>query len=114
MNVRSFLTNITDGATVKANSNLNLRGIAFDGGYGVSDVVVSADDGETWTQAVLGEDLGKYSFREWKAKVSLEPGKHRLMVRAANRAGQSQPLQALWNPSGYMRNVVEVTNVIAA
>ena len=79
-----------------------------------SRTTVSVDDGETWTAATLGENFGKYSFREWKANVSLDPGKHRLMVRAANRAGQSQPLQPLWNPSGYMRNVVEVTNVIAA
>jgi len=113
-NVRSFLTNIADGATVAANKEVGLRGIAFDGGYGVSDVVVSVDDGETWTEAKLGENLGKYSFRQWTAKVALEPGKHRLMVRAANRIGQSQPLEPLWNPSGYMRNVVEVTNVIAA
>ena len=74
---------------MKANSNLALRGIAFDGGYGISDVAVSADDGKTWAEAALGEDLGKYSFREWKANVSLEPGKRRLMVRAANRIGQS-------------------------
>jgi sulfite dehydrogenase (cytochrome) subunit A len=113
-NVRSFLTNVTDGATVKANSNLGLRGIAFDGGYGVSDVVVSADGGETWTEAALGKDFGKYSFREWRASVALAPGKRRLMVRAANRIGQTQPLEPLWNPAGYMRNVVEVTNVIAA
>jgi sulfite dehydrogenase (cytochrome) subunit A len=113
-NVRSFLTNIADGATIVANTNVSLRGIAFDGGYGVSDVVVSTDDGKTWTEAALGENLGKYSFREWKASVALAPGKHRLMVRAANRAGQSQPLEPLWNPSGYMRNVVEATNVIAA
>jgi len=113
-NVRSFLTNVADGATVKADSNLGLRGIAFDGGYGVSDVAVSADGGKTWVEATLGEDFGKYSFREWKANVSLAPGKRRLMVRAANRIGQTQPLEPLWNSSGYMRNVVEVTNVIAA
>src|SRR5271166_5508128 len=41
-NVRSFLTNIVDGATVAADKDLNLRGIAFDGGLGISDVVVSA------------------------------------------------------------------------
>jgi sulfite dehydrogenase len=113
-NVRSFLTNIADGATIAANSNVSLRGIAFDGGYGVSDVVVSADAGKTWNEAALGENLGKYSFREWRANVALAPGKHRLMVRAANRAGQSQPLEPLWNPSGYMRNVVEATDVTAA
>ena len=113
-NVRSFLTNIADGETVPANKDVGLRGIAFDGGQGISDVAVSADSGKTWIEATLGDDLGPYSFREWKANLKLAPGKHGLMVRAANRAGQSQPLEPLWNPAGYMRNVVEVTNVIAA
>ena len=113
-NVRSFLTNIAEGATVPANKDVGLRGIAFDGGQGISDVAVSADNGKTWTESTLGDDLGPYSFREWKANVTLAPGKYRLMVRAANRAGESQPLEPLWNPAGYMRNVVEVTNVIAA
>jgi sulfite dehydrogenase (cytochrome) subunit A len=113
-NVRSFLTNIAEGATVAADKDLSLRGIAFDGGYGISDVVVSGDGGKTWIEADLGENLGKYSFRGWNAKVALPAGKHRLMVRATNRIGQSQPLEPLWNPAGYMRNVVEVTNVIAA
>jgi len=113
-NVRSFMTNIADGAAVKANADLELRGIAFDGGFGISDVVVSPDGGRTWIGATLGEDLGKYSFRAWKARLTLPPGKHRLMVRAANRIGQSQPLTPLWNPAGYMRNVVEVANVTAA
>ena len=108
------MTNVVDGATVAANTELGLRGIAFDGGQGISDVAVSADDGKTWTEAALGDSLGPYSFREWRANVMLAPGKHRLMVRAANRAGQSQPLEPLWNPSGYMRNVVEATNVVAA
>ena len=92
----------------------SLRGIAFDGGYGISDVVVSPDGGATWIGATLGEDLGRYSFREWKVRLALPPGKHRLMVRATNRAGQSQPLEPLWNPAGYMRNVVEAANVTAA
>jgi hypothetical protein len=99
---------------VAANSDLVLRGIAFDGGFGITDVVVSADGGATWVGAALGEDLGKYSFREWKARVALPPGKHQLKVRATNRIGQSQPLGPLWNPAGHVRNVVEVTHVTAA
>ena len=114
LNVRSFLTNIAEGAMVPAGSDLSLRGFAFDGGYGVSDVVVSADGGKSWIGAALEQDLGKFSFRGWKANVTLPPGNHRLMVRASNRIGQSQPFVPLWNPSGYMRNVVEVTNVSAS
>ena len=29
------------------------------------------------------------------------------MARAVNRVGESQPAEPLWNPSGYLRNVVD-------
>ena len=66
-----------------------------------------------WTAAKLGPDLGRYSFREWRTALRLPPGKHELKVRALNRIGQSQPMAPLWNPSGYMRNVVETVRVQA-
>lgn len=112
--VRSFITNLKDGATVRARSPLLVRGIAFDGGYGIREVALSIDGGRTWKDAALGSDLGKYSFRPWQTTVSLEPGAQELKVRAVNVIGQSQPLEALWNPAGYMRNVVETTHVTAA
>jgi sulfite dehydrogenase len=112
-NVRSFLTNVLDGAKVKAERDIPLRGIAFDGGYGITDVTISTDGGHSWRSAILGENHGKYSFREWRTVVRLPKGEHVLMVRAANRIGQSQPMETLWSPSGYMRNVVETTRVHA-
>ncbi|AXC50598.1 oxidase [Paracoccus suum] len=113
-NVRSFITNKVNGDVVAANAPLALRGIAFDGGYGITDVSLSADGGATWTRAKLGEDLGKYSFREWTLDLPVASGDIALMVRASNRIGQTQPMEALWNPAGYMRNVVETTHVKAA
>lgn len=112
--IRSFVTSVADGASVKAGAETLLRGIAFDGGYGITEVAVSTDDGKTWTGAKLGEDLGKYSFRPWTLPVKLAKGEHQIKVRAMNRIGQTQPLQPLWNQSGYMRNVVETTRVRAA
>lgn len=112
--VRSFITNIADGAKVKAGGRVLVRGIAFDGGYGIREVAVSTDGGRTWRETTLGKDLGKYSFREWHTTVALAPGRHELKVRAVNAIGQSQPMDALWNPAGYMRNVVESTRVTAA
>jgi sulfite dehydrogenase len=112
--VRSFITSLADGDMVKAYQDIVVKGIAFDGGYGVTDVLLSTDDGRAWTAARLGEDLGKYSFREWQAAIRLPAGAHALRVRAINRLGQSQPDTASWNPAGYMRNVVEVTRVRAA
>jgi sulfite dehydrogenase (cytochrome) subunit A len=114
LDVRSFITNVTDGAKVKAGGETLLKGIAFDGGYGITDVLLSTDGGKIWTEAKLGQDLGKYSFREWQTVVKLPAGNHELNVRAVNRIGQSQPSEPLWNPPGYMRNVVETVRVSAA
>jgi hypothetical protein len=38
---------------------------------------------------------------------------HDLRVRAWNRAGNGQPLEALWQPAGYTGNVVESVKVTA-
>jgi hypothetical protein len=111
--VRSFITNVTDGAKLKPGST-TLKGIAFDGGKGIKEVAVSIDGGKTWTPSRLGKDLGKYSFREWKLRLKLAAGAHELKVRATNNAGDVQPMTPLWNPAGYLRNVVETVRVTVA
>ncbi|MHA3775325.1 SorA family sulfite dehydrogenase catalytic subunit [Verrucomicrobiota bacterium sgz303538] len=114
-NVRSFITSVSDGATLPKNRETLVRGIAFDGGYGITQVLFSADGGRTWQEAALGKDLGKYSFREWSIPFKpTQAGKIDLKVKATNRIGQSQPLEPLWNPPGYMRNVVETVHVNVA
>ena len=111
--VRSFITSVGDGAKVAAGQQIVLKGIAFDGGTGIKEVTVSTD-GKSWTPAKLGQDLGKYSFREWQLPVTLAAGPHELKVRATSNGGQTQPMTPLWNPAGYLRNVVETTHVTAA
>ena len=92
-----------------------VRGLAFDGGYGITEVVFSDDGGQTWRQAQLGKDLGKYSFREWTLSFTPQKaGPLELKVKATNRIGQSQPAELLWNPAGYMRNVIETVRVSVA
>src|SRR6267154_4933080 len=99
--VRSFITNVTDGAKLKP-GRTTLKGIAFDGGKGIKEVAVSLDGGRTWTPAKLGKDLGKYSFREWKLPLKLAAGAYELKVRATNNAGDTQPMEPTWNPAGYL------------
>jgi sulfite dehydrogenase len=107
-NVRSFITSHRDGAVLRPRVACLLRGIAFDGGAGIREVLVSVDGGRTWQAAQLGRDHGRYSFREWTlAYTPLQPGAVEFKVKATNRLGESQPAEALWNPAGYMRNVVE-------
>ena len=113
-NVRSFITSLADQARVPAGKAIEVRGIAFDGGQGIREVAWSADAGQTWREAVLGEDLGRYSFRPFHFGFTPVKGVNDLRVRAWNRSGQSQPMEALWQPAGYMRNVVESVKVVAA
>ena len=113
-NVRSFITSQADGARIKAGQVTEVKGIAFDGGYGIQQVLFSEDGGKTWRETELGKDFGKYSFREWQIHFTPKRADwYTLEVKATNRIGQSQPIEALWNPAGYMRNVVEAIRVQA-
>ncbi|MFO1316422.1 MAG: molybdopterin-dependent oxidoreductase [Burkholderiales bacterium] len=112
--VRSFITSLQNGARIPAGQQTVVRGIAFDGGQGIREVAYSTDGGKSWREAALGSDLGRYSFREFTFAFTPERGTHDLLVRAWNRSGASQPMTALWQPAGYMRNVVEHVAVTAA
>ena len=112
---RSFITNVKSGETVQAGAPTFVRGIAFGGDTGVAQVDLSNDGGKTWQAAQLGKDQGKYSFRQWEARFTLPAkGNYTLMVRSTNSDGVAQPAQSNWNPSGFMRNVIEATPVVAA
>ena len=114
-NIRSFITSLADGDRVSVGKQSVVKGIAFDGGYGIREVLFSEDGGKNWREAELGKDLGKYSFREWTIPFAPQKaGNYELKVRAMNRLGQTQPLEPLWNPAGYMRNVVETVKVAVA
>jgi sulfite dehydrogenase len=114
MTVRSFIATPEPGARVGVGQPVTLKGIAFDGGSGITEVQLSSDRGVTWRRVRLGSDLGRYSFREWSATWTPPgPGQHRLMVRAFNAIGESQSPQPLWNPAGYLRNVIEHVDVQA-
>ena len=114
LDVRSFITNLADGAKLKSGAATMVRGIAFDGGHGIKEVELSSDGGKTWKATQLGRDLGKYSFRPWQTTIKLPAGTAALMVRATSRSGEVQPMEPRWNPAGYMRNVVETVHVEAA
>ncbi|CAN5778390.1 molybdopterin-dependent oxidoreductase [soil metagenome] len=113
--VRSFITSVQNGGVLPAGRAVELKGIAFDAGAGIKTVEVSIDGGQQWREAALGKDLGRYSFREWRAPATFaQKGKAVLMVRAVNQKGEGQPAIADWNPAGYRRHVVESTAVTIA
>jgi len=112
---RSFVTNIASGDKVNAAAPTTLRGIAFGGDSGVASVDVSIDEGKSWRPTTLGKDEGKYGFRQWQTQFTPpSPGKYSLLSRCTNSNGVAQPDTPNWNPAGFMRNVVESVDIVAA
>jgi DMSO/TMAO reductase YedYZ molybdopterin-dependent catalytic subunit len=111
-NVRSFLVRPEPEESLPAGRPYPLEGIAFDGGRGIKQVQFSTDGGASWSDALLDPDLGKYSFRRWRADWT-PPGRgtYRLQARAVNNADETQPTSPIWNRGGYMQNVIEEVSV---
>ena len=115
MVVNSLITNLDQGQRVKLGASLAVRGIAWDGGYGIRLVEVSSDGGRSWRTAELGEDLGRFSFRPWSYRFTPgKPGAVSIMAKATNRLGATQTFEAIFNPAGYHHNVVQRVDVVAA
>jgi DMSO/TMAO reductase YedYZ molybdopterin-dependent catalytic subunit len=108
MNPRSWITSTEPGARIPLAARLPLRGIAMGGDTGVKRVEVSGDGGNTWHEARLGPDEGRYGFRRFESEVPISArGTVTLMSRCTSSSGAVQPMKANWNPGGYMRNCVE-------
>jgi DMSO/TMAO reductase YedYZ molybdopterin-dependent catalytic subunit len=113
MVVNSLITNITNGQRVQSGAAVEVKGIAWDGGYGIQRVAVSTDAGVTWRDAALGTDLGRFSWRQWTYRFQAgQPGQQTLMAQATNRLGVTQPVHLIGNPAGYHHNVVQQITLI--
>lgn len=86
---------------------VEVQGYAFSGGgRAVVRVDVSCDDGRTWHQAELGEDVGKgsksWAWRRWKWVVPRRLVGRVLVVKAVDDGYNTQPdsYEAHWNFRG--------------
>src|SRR5262245_37492438 len=103
MVVNSLITSHSDGAELKAGSQLG--GIAWDGGYGIRAVEISSDGGKTWGAATLGSDPGRYAFRTWSLPL---PSKRKQSgsARASYVIRATPTADMILNPAGYHHNVM--------
>lgn len=111
MRVRAVIAQPADGARLGLGP-VELQGIAWSGVAPISRVDVSVDDGQSWTAAELGTPLSPYAAAPWRF-LWLPPmaGAHTLMARATDEAGNTQPLEPLWNAHGYGNNGVRPVHV---
>jgi DMSO/TMAO reductase YedYZ molybdopterin-dependent catalytic subunit len=108
MVVSSLITHPREGERVRLGQRVEVKGLAWDGGYGMQMVEVSTDGGRSWRNADLGRDYGKFSWRQWSYAFKADrKGAAAVMAKATNRIGSSQAFDLIFNPAGYHNNVVQ-------
>jgi DMSO/TMAO reductase YedYZ molybdopterin-dependent catalytic subunit len=113
MVTNSLITSPRDGMRVRPGQRVDVKGIAWDGGYGIRTVEVSTDGGRSWRTADLGQDMGRFSFRTWSFGWKAEGrGPQAVLAKATNRIGGSQAFELVFNPAGYHNNVVSKVTVL--
>ena len=91
---------------------VSLSGKAWAGRLDVTKVEVSTDDGMSWQEAELGEQVGRFAWRNWSYRWDAEPGRHFLSVRATDEEGNVQPTAQPWTLQGMGNNLVQRVEVI--
>ena len=115
MVVNSLITSPGEGSRVRRGEMVNVTGIAWDAGYGISSVAVSVDGGLSWRDATLGRDMGRFSFRPWTYRFMADAtGPRTILSRASNRRGETQVDKLIFNAAGYQNNVVRPMSIVVA
>jgi len=111
MAVKSFFARPASGSRHKLGA-ITLSGAAWAGENRIVRVDVSSDGGATWRPASLSRQDYRFAWRTWQFEWKpARPGYYTLCCRALDSAGRTQPLEAAWNPSGYLYNAVERVGV---
>ena len=85
-----------------------VEGRAWSGHAPIAGVEVSTDEGTTWSAAHVDDDtLGRWAWRRWTFEWNAPPGRHVLLCRAVDEAGNTQPVEQNWNLGGYANNAVQ-------
>jgi DMSO/TMAO reductase YedYZ molybdopterin-dependent catalytic subunit len=114
LRVKSVNAAPLDGSQAMAGMPITIRGVAWSGDAGpVTAVDVSVDAGRTWKPAALRQDQRtQFGWRQWEIHwMPTREAYHTILARARDAAGNTQPLDQEWNPSGYEWNVVSRVGV---
>jgi len=84
-----------------------LSGRAWSGWGPIVRVEVSVNSGANWREAELGPPTGTHAWLAWSFPWDAPEGRHELLSRATDAAGNVQPLEPRWNVMGVANNAVQ-------
>ena len=73
-------------------------------GNRIKELLVSADQGRTWTRGQLTGSNRDFCWQLWKANVKINAETKELLLRATDTSGGFMPAKAKWNAKGYLQN----------
>jgi DMSO/TMAO reductase YedYZ molybdopterin-dependent catalytic subunit len=88
---------------------VEIVGRAWSGAAPIARVRFAADG--DWSDAELEQQDDVHRWRKWTAVWQARPGEHELSCQATDAAGNSQPLEAPWDLSGFGNNGVQRVGV---
>ena len=108
LRVKSVIAAPLDGSQALSNKPVTIRGTAWSGDAPVAAVEVSVDGGRSWRSASMRrEERTKFGWRRWEYEwTPSREAYYTILARARDAAGNTQPFDQEWNPSGYGWNVV--------
>ncbi len=105
---RALITSHPAGSIVAAGAETLLGGWAWGHGRAVASVGVSLDGGDRWIEAALApEPDERFAWRRFEARIMAPAGSFTILARATLADGETQPLEAMWNPKGYCNNACQ-------
>jgi DMSO/TMAO reductase YedYZ molybdopterin-dependent catalytic subunit len=95
MQVKAEIARPAEGETVRANSNVRVYGAAWTSNAEISKVEISTDGGLIWSEAkLLGESkVNAWRLWEFNWKTPADPGPTKLIARATDSIGRTQPVE---------------------
>ena len=111
MRVRSLIIEPESESSFRKD-RIHLSGIAWSGDGAVVKVELSFDGGDSWKEATLQASTSTYEVTRWGYDWQpTRTGRYKIISRATDSSGNTQPLKSLWNKGGYGNNSVHQINV---
>ena len=114
MNVKSYIGYPISKTQISVDSNVVAKGVAFDSGHGIKEVLISVNGGKSWESSELEGELSPHAFRVFKfAFRPKNKGKITIMAKAINNLGEEQPFakEIQWNHGGYKYNGIDSVTI---
>ncbi len=81
--------------------------------YAEAQVEISIDEGKSWQKATLRDSAIPFAWRLWEYKwlVDNAPGHYKVMARATDKQGNTQPLVHDKDRRNYMVNLIQAIEI---